>query len=126
MKRQYVTPVLICQRFEANEYIAACEASYDLSGSQSVDCDQIAHVEKVTFRSNGSTTPLVNPYGISVDGVDPWGHKYTAYVTYIDTMGTADPSDDVAHWVTIGGVNADTAYATTDHFAKLATVVNHS
>lgn len=88
MKRAYVRPTMVGERFVANEYVAACgDTEY---GKYKFTCDAGGGVSGDVYRESNGKPGFQKGYGLFGDGGDEWLGGYPACGTTHEANTTDD------------------------------------
>ena len=88
MKRAYVRPTMVGERFVANEYVAACgDTEY---GKYKFTCDAGGGVSGDVYRESNGKAGFKKGYGSFGDGGDEWLGGYHACGTTHEASTTDD------------------------------------
>lgn len=88
MKRAYVRPTMVGERFVANEYVAACDDTE--YGKYKFTCDAGGGVSGDVYRESNGKPGFQKSYGLFGDGGDEWLGGYHACGTTHEANTTDD------------------------------------
>lgn len=103
MKRAYVRPTMVGERFVANEYVAVCgDTEY---GKYKFTCDAGGGVLGYVYRESNGKPGFQKGYGLFRDGGDKWLGGYHA----CGTTHEANTTDDFqnGYYIPAGGDAVD-------------------